>query len=376
MSEQDRGGRITASEDSDGHDAPWEDKLDAGLKWLSDVAWPLGGSVLVTSVIYLHSYIMVEKVPISILSSGFATALPSLFVMLLVVVSLLCGSVLLPISVLFAPVTERGERLIDQTVWGNGGKSNQGTHRRLVGCWLIGLTFSAVILWGSAWGVSSLGISSEIGNGIMLAAFILAAGVFWVLVAAGHVPRLRWKAASSTFRRGLAMSACVQQIIMLNVLILVGHVASGAGQYPVLRFLVYMAGVVFAVAVTQLLGATGVQVVRKHRNPVKQVTLCSLAGIVLAGVFPSTGAMLASYPIQVTASGGHPCAVFTWTPNASAATQYLSEQAAARYSGNLRILALADGTFFVRPWKTDSKAVFFVPVASVAKLDECPSTRT
>lgn len=58
--------------------APWH-RLSRTLRWLHERAWPLGGMLLLASIVALRNYLLAEHIPVGVSSPAFVAALPAVF---------------------------------------------------------------------------------------------------------------------------------------------------------------------------------------------------------------------------------------------------------------------------------------------------------
>ncbi|MNG00510.1 hypothetical protein D3C84_834490 [compost metagenome] len=96
--------------------------------------------------------------------------------------------------------------------------------------------------------------------------------------------------------------------------------------------------------------------------------------VIVLGLYPTTGAKLGGFAFQVSASGARNCTLMNFVPE-SKGLEALVDPDRPGFSRPLRVIAEADGIYFVRLWKTDSKAVQFVPRASLVGVDVCPPAK-
>src|SRR5690606_27110037 len=125
----------------------WDSQLTEGLAWLNNRAWPLAAGTLFTSALYLHNYIIEEKVPLSLTSPTIITALPILFAVQVFIIALLVALVLMPTAILLTPTHVAGHKLIEEMGLENlNDKNRKPARRRLLGRCLL-----ALLLMSIAW---------------------------------------------------------------------------------------------------------------------------------------------------------------------------------------------------------------------------------
>ncbi|MHC8407872.1 hypothetical protein [Pseudomonas sp. TMB3-21] len=342
-------------------------RLSAGLQWLNERAWPLSIAILLTAGVYLYQYIQEEKIPLSITSSAVLTALPVMSAILVFVISILVAFVLMPIFVLFHRLDDSGRRLSDDFSFGPRSVERRSRHLRVLGRWgasllVLGIFCATLSVIGSQvtgtwyWGLAAVG-----GTGVTVAIY------YWLMTSGIEGP------VSTDFRFACVMSAFVQVGVILNVTIVAIDIA---GQYVSnLWWLVPLMLVeLLIVWIIQLLGALFVVRMRSHQNPVALVASAVTVLVIVLGLYPPTGAKLGGFAFQVSASGARNCTIMNFGPE-SKGLDTLTDPEKPGFSRPLRVVAEADGTYFVRLWKTDSKAVQFVPRASLIGVDVCPAKK-
>lgn len=342
-------------------------QLSQTLLWLNERAWPLTIGILLAAGVYLYQYIQEEKIPLSITSSSVITALPVMSAILMFIVTVLVAFVLLPIFVLFHRLNDSGKRLSDELSLGQTTPEHRARHRRMLGRWggsllILGIFCALLTLIGSqVTGTWYWGAAAVAGTGLTIACY------YWLMTRGVEGP------VSNDFRFACVMSAFVQMGVILNVTIVVIEIA---GRYvSSLWWLVPLMLVeLLVVWMIQLLGALFLVKMRSHDNPVALVASAVIVLIVALGLYPPSGAKLGGFAFQVSASGARNCTIMNFGPD-SKGLETLTDPDKPGFSRPLRVIAEADGTYFVRLWKTDSKAVRFVPRASLVGIDGCPSDK-
>ncbi|MHC8314960.1 hypothetical protein [Pseudomonas sp. LB3P31] len=343
-------------------------QLSQFLLWLNERAWPLTVGILLMSGVYLYQYIQEEKIPLSITSSAVITALPVMSAILVFIITILVAFVLLPIFVLFHKLNDSDRRLSDELTLGRASPEQRKRHIRMLGRWAASLlvlgTFCALL---SAIGSQVSGtwywtLAAVVGTVLTIAVY------YWLMTLGIDGPM------SMDFRFACLMSAFVQMGVILNVTIIAIDIA---GRYVSnLWWLVpLMLGEVLVLWIIQLLGALFVVKMRSHDNPLALVACAVLVLVVVLGMYPGSGAKLGGFAFQVSASGARNCTIVNFGPE-SKGFEAITDPARPGFSRPLRVIAEADGTYFVRLWKSDSKAVQFVPRAGLVGVDVCPGDKT
>jgi hypothetical protein len=342
-------------------------QLSKSLLWLNERAWPLTLVILLTAGVYLYQYIQEEKIPLSITSSAVISALPVMSAILVFIISVLVAFVLLPIFVLFHRLNDSGKRLSDELTLDQTCAEHRARHRRMLWRWagsllLLGTFCAALSVIGSqVTGNWYWGTAAVVGMGLTIA------GYYWLMTRGVAGP------VSTDFRIACVMSAFVQMVVILNVTMVAIDIA---GQYVsnLWWLLPLMLVELLAVWMIQLLGALFVVKMRSHDNPVALVATAVMVLVIVLGLYPTTGAKLGGFAFQVSASGARNCTLMNFVPE-SKELEALTDPDRPGFSRPLRVIAEADGIYFVRLWKTDSKAVQFVPRASLVGVDVCPPAK-
>ncbi|MBD0677765.1 hypothetical protein CGA21_03655 [Pseudomonas sp. PSB11] len=342
-------------------------QLSGSLKWLNDRAWPLSVGILLTAGLYLYQYILEEQIPLSITSSAVLAALPAMSAILVFIISVLVAFILSPIFVLFHRLNASDKRLSDDFSFEQRSAEQRARHLRLLGRWGGGLLILGVfcgLLTGVGFQVT--------GNVFWTCAAISGAGltifVYYRFITLGVEGSV-----STDFRMACVMSAFVQIGVILNVTIVVMEIA---GRYvsSLWWLLLLVPGELLFLGLIQLLGALFVVKMRGHEHPVAFVAIGVMVMVVVLGLYPASSAKLGGFALQVSSSGARNCAVLGLGPE-SKGLEAIMDPDRPGFSRPFRILAEADGIYFVRPWKTDSKFIQFVPRASLTSIDACPLDR-
>lgn len=349
----------------------WLDQINKGLLWLNERAWPMAGFMLFVSVLYLFGFIQEEQLPLSIISSSIITALPVIFVLVLLFIGLLVGYLFSPTIMLFSAVKKNNkDRLIDVFVKPGEHKRGRIPKRIVAGWFLIPVTMVLII------GLIGL-IFDKVDNapGWLMTILILLSIPFTVLIFITWVIQekslnLRLKDISSDFWVSANISVLPQFLITTHVITLsIGLAQSNDDSYISLGFFVLF-GVVVLSGI-QLGGAAFVAATRPEQALVRSFITGILVVIVL-GIYPPTASKLMGAVLQLTASGGRACAVLTWSPDNPAVTDGVSNPEMSSQSKKLRILIDLDGYYLVRPHGVAGKKVHFIPRDIVSSIDECP----
>ncbi|MGF6125091.1 hypothetical protein QF019_000280 [Pseudomonas frederiksbergensis] len=340
-------------------------QLSQGLLWLNERAWPLSIGILLTAGMYLFQYIQEEKIPLSITSSAVITALPAMSAMLVFIISMLVAFIIMPIFVLFHPLGDAGGRLSDDFSFDQTSPELTARHRGLIWRWAGGLLILGIycVLVGIV-GPNVPPSDWWIGGGVL-------ALVLTVLANTLFITRGVKVSVSTDFRFICVMSALVQVFVILTVTSVVLPVAS-AYVDNIWWLLPLMLLELISLWMIQLVGAFLVVKTRRHQNPVAFVATVVFAMVILLGLYPPSSSKLAGFALQVTASGGRNCTVMNFSAD-SKSIEAITDPAKPGYSRPLRVVAEVDGVYFVRLWRTESKAVQFVPRASVTGVDACPA---
>lgn len=342
-------------------------RLSASLLWLNERAWPLSIGILLTAGLYLYQYILEEKIPLSITSSAVLAALPTMSAILIFIILVLVGFILLPIFVLFHRLNASDKRLSDDFSFEQRSPEQRARHLRLLARWgggllmlgifcallsVIGSQVTANLWWACA---------AVLGTGLTLFAY-------YRLMTLGVIGQV-----STDFRMACVMSAFVQMGVILNVTIVAMDIA---GRYvsSLWWLLLLIPMELLLLGMIQLLGALFVVKMRGHDQPAAFVVLAVMAVVIALGLYPGSGARLGGFALQVSSSGARNCTIMSFDPQ-SKGLESIMDPARPGFSRPLRILAEADGTYFVRPWNTDAKLVQFVPRAKLSGIDACPLDR-
>ncbi|KYZ87627.1 hypothetical protein [Alloalcanivorax xenomutans] len=338
----------------------WDSQLTEGLAWLNNRAWPLAAGTLFTSALYLHNYIIEEKVPLSLTSPTIITALPILFAVQVFIIALLVALVLMPTAILFTPTHVDGPKLIEEMGLENlNDKNRKPARRRLLGRWLL-----ALLLMSIAW--LALAKLFKDSNSTIAALFALFLPiVLFAVVAIKGLWRF-WRFSPDFIL--MALGTGLAQILALMILgtAVMSFLASTEQQdtwgYPLGLLVVLVFGLL------QFISVVLIVTIQNHRNPVAWITLRGFALVVLIGLFPPASAKLAGYTLQTSASGARSCAVLLWQKTPPGLKAIALDDSRSR---NVKILLEAEGRYVVRQHTGDPGTNYFVPSDQVNGIAAC-----
>ncbi|CAM3968832.1 hypothetical protein D3C81_886780 [compost metagenome] len=320
-------------------------QLSDGLLWINDRAWPLGGCLLFLSGLYLHQYIQVEKIPLSITSGAVITALPIMFAMMIFVIVVLSTNILLPTMVLFQRLDAKGRRLADQL---------EGKSRGAVSlAWLAGSLALALFLAFSGYFVIQIGPMDWYWL-VLLPVGLIAVATFvgfihWL------VPTDLDKPERGEFYTIALCSAGLQLLVLLQVTAvvetLVGELAGSAS-----TFLPIMALEVLVLVIVQVLMVAMMVHFHRQKNVFRPLMVSFTLLLMVVGLFPEAAAKIGGYALQVSGSGGRTCIVLN------------TEQGPTE---SMKILAEADGIYYARPITATTKELQLIRRDTVKGFDEC-----
>jgi hypothetical protein len=349
----------------------WWGELSEGLRWSNERAWPLGGGLLFTAALYLHNFIELEKVPLSIASAAFVTTLPTMLALVVWLVLVLTLAFLMPTIVLFTQLSKNG-RTLAELMYPSGRKNGKNSRLtvKLALLWLLKTLFLGLIV-GSA--IEWLNPSLTSAVVVFLVAPTLVASV-WVAFSARQAG-INWRETSLGFWAVSFAGTFVQAYILLTVIALLAETASAyldsfCGRFISVFLIALLVGIVQGAA-TRLIEEEW----RSHDNRIARAAAFGVAIVLLLGLFPPAGGKLAGYALRITASGGRACAILSWPPGFAQANEHVRDPKNSQRSRQLRILAEFDGTYIVRPYGAESKAVGFVSRTNVSGIDQCPNGR-
>jgi len=338
-------------------------QLSELLYWSNERAWPLGVGVLLTAGLYLYQYIQSEKIPLSITSSAVITALPAMSAILIVVVLAMVLFLLLPTFILFHKLNASGLRLSDDLRFGKNDPRSTARHRQVIMRWAGGLlVMGAYCLLVGVAGASLHG-SRWWGPTMLVGAVITIAAYVYFIVRGVGVK------VSTDFKFACVMSAVSQVVVILAVTSALLRIA-GAYVENIWWTVPLVLSELLVLWIIQLLSAMFVMKLLRHENPVGLAAVVTLIIIVLVGLFPPTGARLGGVAFQYSASGARNCTVLHFNVD-SKGFDAMIDPSRPGFSRPVRVIAEVDGVYFVRPWKSLSKAVEFVPRATLAGVDGC-----
>ena len=330
------------------------------LKWVHERTWPLGGSIIFISVLYLYHYIQTEKVPINILSpSVLAGYLPVVMVILVFLIAVVSGLILAPTAILLTPLNESGKTFMD--AWIN---DVQKAERRNSKFQLLVRLF--LILCGMAtMYVISFVIHAKLPPPAFTISivFIFLSSPFLVLLCLISTKRIniRWKEISFDFAYSCFMWASIQLISVFFVFYVITKSVND-NLYIILGvFVVSLAGM----ALIQLLFAIFFIELKSSPRPVTISAIIGVSLIIFPAFIPPLSSALVSAILQSVASPGNQCRVMYWVPDAKGIAPALQDPERPERSVALKILTQDDGQYLVRI----NEVVYFIPRTQVAGLE-------
>jgi hypothetical protein len=342
-------------------------RLSRSLLWLSERAWALSVGILLTAGLFLYQYILEEQIPLSITSSAVLAALPTMSAILIFIILVLVTFILSPIFVLFHRLNASDKRLSDDFSFEQRTREQRLRHLRLLARWGGGLSILGIFC-----ALFSVIGSQVTGNLWWTCLAMLSTGL--TFFAYYRVMTLGVEGPVSTdFRMACVMSAFVQMGVILSVTTVAIDLA---GRYvSSLWWLLLLVPVeLLILGMIQLLGALFVVKMRGHDHPVAFVAIGVMAMVVALGLYPASSAKLGGFALQVSSSGARQCTIMSFVPDTKG-LEAIMDADKPGVSRPLRVLAEADGIYFVRPWKADSKLIQFVPRASLTGMDACAVDR-
>lgn len=346
----------------------WRDEFRAAGAFLRDHWALLGFTVLALSAVAMHSYLVKEAIPLGIASQEIITSLPMMFILIVMAVVSLVGSLMLPTAVLVGRHKELAQSLLDEILQRAGEAPNKRRRAklRLLGWWAAGLAVPSILvmlmLQWDWWQSYALGYFFL----LVVATVLFTAGV---VVALSGVAQGTWR--QHVRKRWAVILSCgfIQMVVGVSMSAILES-----------RFLRSDTSEFFAVLLlmTALLALVQVMfagIVRDiTQGPGGLMRAMGIAGILMFVVcmLPPLNHFFVGYVMQSSATGGRGCTVFTWKEKADVLPG-LKQGGQGPQSVPLRVPMAIPGTYFVRPWDGSwGKDIAQVPAADVAKASNCP----
>ena len=350
----------------------WGREFSEALSWLNQRAWALGGALLFVAATYLHNYITVEKLPLSISSPAAMAAFPAVLALSLFVLVLLGAMLLMPTAVLLTPTGKGRGALIDRMLDDAGG--NQRWPMRPQLHWIGGTVLIGVLFWASIWWIAESKQGEWIwGISLMLVALTIVLAIAMVR-AAGLVRKLR--EISLDYWLAAVLAGVMQALLLLSVM----QLAISMVDRQTTTFLSFVPVMILAAAlaaVFQLAGMFVVKVLQIHPRPL--VVAGTLSAVVMGCslLWAPVSARLVGYAIQKTANGGRDCVFLVFMPSASGKYKAEGFNDGVGRSSGLRIMFDAGDMLHVRFARDrESKGpVYWVARNDVAGVEGCKSGR-
>jgi len=357
---------------ADGNPQPksieWRDEFRAAGTFLRD-HWALLGFIgLTLSAVAMHSYLVKEAIPLGIASQEIITSLPMLFILIVMAVVSMVGSLMLPTAVLVGRHKELAQNVLDEMLQraGEVQTSHYVARLRLLGWWALGPAVPSMLvmlmLQWDWWQSHALGYFLPL---------VVATGLFTggVVVAVSRVVPDTWR--QHLRKRWAIILSCgfVQMFVgvSLGAVLETRFFSSDTGE-----FFVALAFVMALLAVMQVVFAWVVRDVTQ--GPGVLMRAMGIAGFLMFAVcmLPPLNHFFVGYVMQSSATGGRGCTVFTWKEKADVLSG-LKQGGQGTLSVPLRIPMAIPGTYFVRPWDGSwGSDIAPVPAADVAKASNCP----
>jgi len=347
-------------------------QLKEALKWLSEYKWAASGVSIFVFIIYLNSFIHVEKIPLSIISSYIVSSSPIIIPYFAFHVALLILYAFAPMLAFFTPVGNKNGK--DQFIAPSTDDEFKGVSLKLAIWWLLVqfLIFLALFI-------------AEITEPKLVILFVLTIPLLAALyLKATSLIRVSFCGINAEFWFSLVFSIILQAIIVLLVFVFVFEEMKNGG--PLFAYLIAFSWPLL-IAAAQLALMKFMRLSWRRGDFFKRSILSLLLIVCVLGFWPTSGAFLFGNFLRHTASGARPCAVVFWTQTRSAAElgDFVDKDNPDQ-SRPLRIFMDVDGDYIVRILTTEQgkyierkqngrkdTSVRFIPRTLVAGIDTCPS---
>ncbi|RSF01082.1 hypothetical protein EGU54_17060 [Achromobacter aegrifaciens] len=345
----------------------WREEFRAAAGFLRDHWALLGLTGLVLSVVAMHSYLVQEAIPLGIASQEIITSLPMLFILVVIAVVSLGGSIMLPTAVMVGRHKEFSQSLLDEVLRqaGDAKERQRAARMRLLAWWTFGLVTPSVlvvlILQWDGWQSNPMGYFVL----LPLATLLFMGSV--VVVVSRTVPDT-WRQHVQK-RWGVILSCGFAQMVVVVSLSAILETRFFSSATPKFFFLLLLVMVLLA-----LVQAAFAWIVRDLiQGPGVLMRAMGTAGFVMFTVcmLPPLNHFLVGYVMQSSATGGRGCTVFTWKEKADV-LKGLKQYGQGPQSVPLRVPMAIPGIYFVRPWDGSwSTDIALVSVTDVAKASKC-----
>jgi len=346
----------------------WGQEFSDALSWMNQRAWVLGGALLFVAATYLHNYITVEKLPLSIATPAAMAAFPTVLALSLFLLVVLGAMLLMPTAVLLTPTRKEGEALIDRMLNQPARKCRWLMRPQLH--WIAGTALISVVFWAGIWWIAEKKSGAWTSAGALLLIGLTSLLAIVMVRTSGLVSKIGEISFDYWFAALLA--GVTQALLLLSVMQLALTLVKGYAT-TFLSFIPFLILASILAAIVQLAGMFVLKVLQIHPRPLVVAGCISAGVMVCLLLWASASARLVGYAIQRTANGGRDCVSLIFVPGASGKYKAPGFHDGVGRSSGLRILFDAGDALHVRfVQDLENKGpVYWVARNDVAGVDGC-----
>lgn len=344
--------------------------IDHLLRWLAKVWVPLGGATVALGALYWLEFLKIYAIPASFASPAALTSLPALAAVLCAAIWVLGIFMLIPSFVLWIPLNERGQTLLDaNTAWLSDRSSNgRSTRWDLFHRWNT-LNGVMIVLW-----IAAIAIPAGFPDLSALLITVLVLAVFY-LIAMLMLRPIYWKLDDSKktyalFALLLSAAVVVQSLTTFWIIYIASQTVTEVSTIAIAGHVAFSLMAAIALGAIQHVSARWV---RKgwYPNLPKHAVLVSLTLLGAPLLVPPVGGRLASIAFRVSGSDGKPCVVLLPTDDRSfAAWRDILDPKHPWQSLPLNFAMHLDDVYYV---KTGQQApTHVIPASQVREIRGCP----
>ncbi|GHT99976.1 hypothetical protein FACS1894154_08190 [Betaproteobacteria bacterium] len=267
------------------------------------------------------------------------------------------------------PLKENGERLIDFE-----GNKNQKEGKKYQKCekviasrfsvfwrWMVGSLLNGALLW------LYITILAICDHPVTLYIIVLMIPIIFMAIVIGLQKGIKLRGINANYWVACAIGGLVQIMDILFVMMIsskfIGR--NSAFEFEGLMALCTIGGALL-LGFAQFCGAKVIDGIKTHARPLTASFQISVGIITLLAFIPFPSAVLAGSVLQASASGGRHCVTLTQSSG-------LVEVDDMKHgvTSKLRIMALMDGKYYVRPSGVETKNISFVNQSDIIELKEC-----
>jgi len=347
-------------------------EISDGLLWINQRALPITSLILIIAACYLFAFSQEEKIPLSM--STVAAILPSLFLRIALLLTLLISSIFSPV-IIFSPFSKPGNTNDSNHTKYNDNQENSISWKIIIG-WLISIIIIGILLILMAYNSERLSTAFQIISLILI--IPISVSLFFMKFFTKYEISFRnWRKLPVEIIAYFSASMFCQLLLMCFTLLISYSFIKNSTQ-SIWALASYTALISMLIGLVQIVGAYVIFIISKRKTfSIVKTTWAYLGIIFLLGIHPTSGAWITGTVLETTTTGGRSCTILSLKNPDSKELESFRDPENPKQTKPLRIFIGDDGKYIARiNDKSDSKRLEFIPFSIVTGIDECPKEKT